>query len=280
MNQQQRVRDMYSRTAPRYVARIDPAFEPLAEGLVVFAALHPEERVLDLGTGSGLAAIAAAPHVRHVVGLDYSRPLLEQAHAKLVRLERENVTLVHGDMHALGFADNTFDVALAAFSFNSTEPARAFSETVRVLVPGGRLVMQEWGARDDLSEIIYDVMDEYRVEDPPPALAALRTAMATPDAWDELESVEDLTKALAGADFREVSTHTQTYSIAFESADTYLNYKLAWASRHEELEAMSQEWRGLLFSELHDRLEPHLTDDGGLIWQPEVIRVRAEKAAR
>lgn len=271
---------MFNRTAPRYVARIDPAFKPLAEGLVDFAALRPGERLLDLGTGSGLAAIAAAPYARHVVGVDYSRPLLEQARAKLAGLKPGNVALVQGDMHALGLADNTFDVVLAAFSFNSTDPARAFSEAARVLVPGGRLVMQEWGASDDLSGIVYDVMDEYMVEDPPPSLAALRDAMATPDAWDELESVEDLTQALEGAGFREVSTHTQTYRVTFESADAYLNYKLAWASRHEELAAMSQEWRDLLFSELHDRLEPHLTDEGGLTWQPEVTRVRAVKPTR
>jgi hypothetical protein len=94
-----------------------------------------------------------------------------------------------------------------------------------------------------------------------------------------LESVEDLTQALEGAGFREISTHTQSYRVTFESTDAFLGYKLAWASRHEELGAMSQEWRDLLFSELHERLEPYLTDDGGLTWQPEVTRVRAVKPA-
>jgi len=275
------LRLIFDSTAPRYVERIDPAFKPLAEGLVSFAALRPDEHALDLGTGSGLAAIAAARHAARVVGLDLSRRLLEQARANSASLGLGNVDFVQGDMHTLSFAAGTFDVVLAAFSFNHTDPSHSFSEAARVLVPGGRLVIQEWGANDAPSDIAYDAVVEYAVEDPPPPLAALREVISTPDAWDEsIDGIEDLTRAIEAAGFRELALHQETPSIHFESIDAFLSFELAWASRHEELEAMPPEWRDLLFSELHDRLEPHLTDESKLIWQPEVIRVRAVKAAR
>ena len=126
---------------------------------------------------------------------------------------------------------------------------------------------------------MYDAASEYSVEDPPPPLAALREALWTPDAWDDLEDLEDLTQALETAGFREVTVKTDTPAVPFTDVDAFLSYKLAWASRHEELKAMPQEMQDLLHSELHERLEPHAAEDGGLWWQPEVVRVRAVRPA-
>lgn len=275
--QQRLVRQMFDQTASRYVERIDPAFKPLAEGLVDFAALQPHERVLDLGTGTGLAALAAARHAGQVVGLDHSRPLLKQARTKPGGPTGNTVTFVQGDMHWLGLRDGTFDVVMGAFSFNSTDPARVFPEVFRVLAPGGRLAMQEWGTKDPLSEIVYDVLDEYCVDDPPPPLAALREALSTPDAWDDLEGIDDLTETLEKAGFQNVTSRTETQSVPFPDIDAFLSYKLAWASRHQELQAMPQEMQDLLYSELHDQMEPHLSTGGNLLWQPEVVRVKATR---
>jgi ubiquinone/menaquinone biosynthesis C-methylase UbiE len=271
------VHQMFEQTASRYVARIDPAFKPLAEDLVANAEMTPTERVLDLGTGSGLAAIAAGFEARWVVGLDYSGQLLEQARLKLTKPRPGNVNLVQGDMHALCFASESFDVVLGAFSFNSTDPARVFPEALRVLAPGGRLVMQEWGSDDEPSEIVREVVADYIIDDPPPPLAALREAFSTPDAWDKLEGIEDLVQMLEQVGFQEVITLQERRPIRFENIDAFLGYKLAWASRHEEVEAMPDEIRDLFFGELHEQLEPYCAKDSSMMWEPEIVRVKGLK---
>lgn len=271
------VRQMFERTAPRYVQHIDPAFKPLAEGLVAYAELSPGERILDLGTGSGLAAWAASSKVALGVGLDYAKPLLLEARAKPRSQSHNNLLWIQGDMHNLGLASKAFDVVLGSFSFNSTEPSRVFPEAWRVLVPGGRLVMQEWGQSDLLSEIVYDVLVEYSVDDPPAPLAAMREAMDMPGEWDDLESLEDLRNALTQSGFHNVEVVETTEMVLFLGIDAFLEYKLAWDTRHQEVSAMPEDMRQLMFSEMQDRLEPLCNGDESLSWSPEIIRVRALK---
>ena len=58
------LRSYFDRAAPHYATLIEPAYAPLAEALVKDAAIQPGERVLDLGTGSGLAARQALRFTR------------------------------------------------------------------------------------------------------------------------------------------------------------------------------------------------------------------------
>lgn len=270
------VRRMFDRTTPRYVQFIDPAFGPLAEGLVRAAAIQPQDSLLDLGCGTGLAAFAAAPQAASVTGVDVSAPLLAAAQTRPGL--PPNTNFVRGDMHALPFATDGFGLALASFSFNSADPALAFAEAFRVLQAGGRLVMQEWGARDELSASVTDILGEYSVEEPLPELALQREALALPDAWDDLETVEDLLEALAMAGFSAISSETATPAVTFPDVEAFINYKLAWASRDDELRAMPPEIRELCYSELEETLQAYCADDGTLIWQPEILRVRGSKA--
>jgi SAM-dependent methyltransferase len=179
-------------------------------------------------------------------------------------------------MHALGVRANSFDVALAMFSFNSTDPAKTLDETGRILAPGGRLVLQEWGTTDALTEVIEDTLAEYAPDDPPPELSALRAVCTMPVPWDALEESDDIVQALqrAGFDPVEVDVVTETVALAIE---VFISYKLAWANRRAEVEAMPVEIRGLFLSELRDQLETHLTPEGCLLWQPNLVRVRAYK---
>ena len=109
----------------------------------------PGTRVLDLcgGTGDLSVALARGPAApSQVVCCDFSRPMLARADAKFARrgLERVCVT-VEGDALRLPFADAAFDAVTVAFGVrNLADMPAGFREILRVLAPGGRLVVLEF----------------------------------------------------------------------------------------------------------------------------------------
>ncbi|MDT5229806.1 MAG: hypothetical protein QOI39_306, partial [Mycobacterium sp.] len=87
---------------------------PVAERLAENAELRAGWRVLDVATGSGNAAIAAARHGAEVVGLDYVPALLERGRMRAAA-EGLPVSFVEGDAQALPFADDEFDAAISVY---------------------------------------------------------------------------------------------------------------------------------------------------------------------
>src|SRR5262245_62678737 len=80
----------------------------IAERLVDAADLHAGWRVLDVATGDGNAAIAAARHGAEVVGIDYVPGLVERGRLR-AGIEGLDITLLEGDAEALACPDASFD---------------------------------------------------------------------------------------------------------------------------------------------------------------------------
>jgi demethylmenaquinone methyltransferase/2-methoxy-6-polyprenyl-1,4-benzoquinol methylase len=105
-----------------------------------------EAQVLDVacGTGDLSFTILESGKARRVVGIDFCRPMLEIANAKASRTGLL-VPFVEGDALELPFPDRTFEAATIAFGLrNLTSVETAFKELLRVLKPGGRLVVLEF----------------------------------------------------------------------------------------------------------------------------------------
>jgi demethylmenaquinone methyltransferase/2-methoxy-6-polyprenyl-1,4-benzoquinol methylase len=104
-------------------------------------------RLLDVATGTGDLAIYAAkayPRIT-VTGLDFTGNMLKAGKLKISskRLDQK-IALVQGDAMSLPFPDNTFDVVSIAFGIrNIPDRKTALGEMIRVLVPGGRLMVLE-----------------------------------------------------------------------------------------------------------------------------------------
>jgi demethylmenaquinone methyltransferase/2-methoxy-6-polyprenyl-1,4-benzoquinol methylase len=106
---------------------------------VDLAAVGPGSRVLDVATGTGDLAIAAARRGAEVVGSDFSPGMLERAREKDPALRWEQ-----GDALELPYADNEFDAATVGFGArNFSDLERGLAEMARVVRPGGRVVVLE-----------------------------------------------------------------------------------------------------------------------------------------
>jgi ubiquinone/menaquinone biosynthesis C-methylase UbiE len=120
------------------------------------AAIRPGERVVDLGSGSGmdtfLAAVATGP-AGHVDGVD----MTEAQRGKAERLgSRDGFTQVRfhkGYIEALPFGDGSCDVVISNGVINlSADKAAVFAEVTRVLRPGGRLALADIVSEQALPE--------------------------------------------------------------------------------------------------------------------------------
>ena len=97
---------------------------------------RPPARVLDLGTGTGLAALAVAQRFpnAHVVGVDLADAMIERARAKLSDDQRERIRFEVADASRLPYDDGSFDLV----TLQNMIPF--FDELARVVAPGGVVV--------------------------------------------------------------------------------------------------------------------------------------------
>lgn len=117
--------------------------------LIELASVRAGSRVLDLATGTGDIAFAAASHGGRVVGLDITHRMIELARAKLrSRLPHPAPpaspalpAFLVGDMLALPFPPSSFDIVTTGYGLrNVPDLTLAIDEICRVLAPGGQLL--------------------------------------------------------------------------------------------------------------------------------------------
>lgn len=140
-------RRWFSLVAPTYDQVVSPVFWPerlQREGLDRLA-LEPDDRVLDIGCGTGetLAGIDDGGTPSH--GLDVSRPQLETASKKS---DLRTAQFVQGDAHRLPYVDGVFDAAVSVGSILYwSDPAAVLREARRVTTPGGRILVMGFNRR-------------------------------------------------------------------------------------------------------------------------------------
>lgn len=109
-------------------------------------------RILDLAAGTLDVSIALARrHPRRLVlAMDFCRPMLVRGLGKRARLQKGRVEPLVADGRALPLPDNSVDAITIAFGLRNIRPrAEAYAEALRVLVPGGRFCVLEFGSAKD-----------------------------------------------------------------------------------------------------------------------------------
>ena len=201
------VADAYERLA------VPLQFAAPARDLVAAVRLRAGQRVLDVGTGTGPAARAAAAAVGPagcVIGID---PSLEM----LARLgEKGAVKTVAARAPDLPFRDSSFDAVIANFVLSHVENvAHALSQMVCVLRPGGALGVTSWGAgATPVSSLWSELVARFT------SAAALQREFETVIPWDRwFSNGTNLHKALTEAGLRDVEIACRDYSVTVSAAD-------------------------------------------------------------
>jgi len=120
------------------------AFLAIRDRIVDLAEPRPDDRVVDLGAGTGLLALALAPRVRELVAVDISERMLERLDETAAADGIHNVETLEADLRHLPLEDESATLVVSNYAFHhldDTGKELALAEARRILEPGGRLVI-------------------------------------------------------------------------------------------------------------------------------------------
>jgi SAM-dependent methyltransferase len=186
-------------------------FAPWAARLVDAVAVAPGERVLDVASGTGVVARAAAARGATVVAADISPAMLARSAA---HPDSAGISFVEAPAEAIPLPDGDFDVVLCQQGLQFfPDRGAALAELRRLLRPGGRLAVAVW-----LHGHRLEPFDEYSE-----ALAGLGVEPTFPGAFDPASfgiAVDALRELLAGAGLAALDVGTATLQVVWPDAAT------------------------------------------------------------
>ncbi len=186
-----------------------------ARRLVELGALPRGAQVLDIATGTGWAAMAAAQYVGptgRVLGVDLAPDLLECARQKVAAAGLTNVEFQEGDAERLDVADQCFDVVLCASAlFFVPDMLAALREWRRVLAPGGQAGFSWWGPTfyQPLRDLWHARLQQYGV------------SLSAPSPNQRLVEPETCRQLLHEAGFVQIDVRSEQLGYYFRTAEEY-----------------------------------------------------------
>jgi len=196
----------YDRVADTYERVRAPLTAAVAADLIALAEVGPGARILDVGTGTGVAVDAANRVVGSeglAVGVDIAPAMLAVA-----RHARPGLVLAVAEANQLPFRDATFDAVAANFVLQEFKRYdTALFDLLRVLKPGGRVAASTWTSEEDELQVIWRSLVEATV-----GKEMVRSARA--DAvpwWDRFGAADTLKDALYDMGLRGIKIERRAY---------------------------------------------------------------------
>jgi ubiquinone/menaquinone biosynthesis C-methylase UbiE len=186
----------------------------VAEQLVDHADLRAGWRVLDIATGTGNAAIAAARLGSEVVGIDYVPALLERGRERAAA-EGLTIELLEGDAEALAFPDFSFDAVISVFgTMFAPNHVQTAAELVRVTRVGGTIALASWTPDGFIGELFRTTAKHV----PPPA------GVQSPLLW----GTEEHLRTLLGGNVSQLDVTEHTFTWRYRSAEEFVDFFRSW----------------------------------------------------
>ncbi len=231
----------------------------VSELLIEALDVRSTERVLDVATGSGNAALAAARRSCDVVGVDYVPSLLARARRR-ADAEGLPAEFVEGDAEALPFADGEFDVVASVFGamFAPNQELTA-AELVRVTRPGGRIGLVAHTPDGFIGQLFRTIARHV----PPPA------GLRSPILWGTEPRLRELFDGQI-ADLRAEKRH---YVFRYRSPEAYLEYwRRFYGPTLKAFEAVGEDGSAALEQDLLELIATfNRADDGTMVVPSEYL---------
>jgi ubiquinone/menaquinone biosynthesis C-methylase UbiE len=237
--------------------------EQLAEALD----LVPDERVLDVASGSGNLALAAARRTwGNVVSSDYVPSLLERGRERAAA-ERLEIEFVEADAQDLPFEDASFDVVTSIYGVMfAPDQQKAADELLRVVKPGGRIGLGSW-CPDGSVGTMFKTISKHA---PPPP------GVPSPLLWGTEEHVREL----FGDGVSELRAERRVSRQPFRTPDHYIEFfRTYFGPTKTAYERVGAEGEGALTDDLRTFLEgANTAGERGMVLEADYLEVIAVRA--
>ncbi len=258
--------------AERYDRCLSIPFTPFSQKLLGLAGLEQGQQVLDVATGSGLAALTAADLVGpegQVTGIDLSETMLELARQRASAEGVTNVAFLQMDAEKLEFLDETFDAVLCALGLMLfPQPDQALAEMHRAVRKGGKVALSVFGRG---SRVALRAFMEPFIPHMPPAPERGPSTFG----FGRSEVLQD---ALDSTGFSEISTVQESHVLTFDDAREVWEMLLSLgrlAQMHSRLPGQKKE--DLRQEVLQIAEEKYRESDGALALPFEITYAVAQK---
>jgi ubiquinone/menaquinone biosynthesis C-methylase UbiE len=236
-----------------------------AESLVQAADLSAGSRVVDVATGTGNAAIAAARCLCTVTGIDYVPELLDRARARAAA-EHLPFDFVEGDAEALPYQDGEWDAVISVFGVMFTpNQEQAAAELTRVCRSGGTIALANWTPDGFIGELFRAIGRRI----PPPS------GVRAPSEWGS----EPRIRELFGDRVRNLRINPREYIFRFPAPEDYADYFRAhYGPTLKAFEALDEDHGKLLYADLVELVKRfNVATDGTVKIRAAYVDVLATK---
>ena len=229
--------------------------------------LQPQQNLLDVCTGTGVVALAAAEKLTQgkVTGIDLSSGMLEQAKNKAADMGLENTEFIQMDLDQLEFADSSFDVAASSFGlFFLEDMTRGLKNIARMVRPGGTVAISSFKeeAFSPMVQLFMSCYESFGREIPPLS-------------WKRLSSSELLEEQFTAAGLKVSSIHHEPLGYTMTNAQMWWDvvWNAGWRGYINQLSDEEQKE----FKKIHLEEVSKLIGEKGVWFNTEVLIAIGEK---
>ncbi len=215
--------------------------------------LRSGSKVLDVAAGNGNATLAAARRFCDVTSTDYVDTLLEKGAA---RAEADGLTINFqaADAENLPFADNTYDVVMSTFGVMFTpNQAKAASELIRVVKPGGTIALANWTPESFIGQL-FKTIGKYI----PPA-----PGVSSPALWGTQARLEEF----YANDASKIELHNRSFNFRYQSPDHFMHiFRTYYGPTHKAFLALDEDGQAGLDADIRALIDQfNVATDGTMV---------------